>query len=162
MKKVIGTISKPEGDRNRLFQVIECEDCGHTTHERRSTRVQKALQSGCNSCRTIYAQEKEERRRESIKSPDGRSFHPLYKCWTDMKYRTSNPNCPQYKDYGGRGITVCDEWKDDFWMFVYHVGPKPGPEYSLDRVDNDYIYCPENCKWSTQKEQMNNTRRSVS
>ena len=79
-----------------------------------------------------------------------------------MVQRCTNPNFRQWEDYGGRGITVCDEWRYDFEMFLYHMGPKPGPEYSLERVDNDYIYCPENCKWATRKEQQNNTRRNVS
>lgn len=85
--------------------------------------------------------------------------HPLYNTWCEMKKRCYNPNAINYKNYGGRGITVCDEWKDNFEMFVYHMGPKPSPEHTLDRIDNDYIYCPENCKWSTKKEQQANRRQ---
>ena len=75
-----------------------------------------------------------------------------------MKQRCYNPNVPTYHHYGGRGITVCDEWKDDFEMFVFHMGEKPSPKHTLDRVDNDHIYCPENCRWATQSEQVNNSR----
>ena len=87
--------------------------------------------------------------------------HPLYQTWKSMKQRCSNPNSPDYPNYGGRGIEVCDEWKNDFEMFVYHLGPKPSPEHTLDRVDNDWHYCPENCRWATKAEQQRNSRRSL-
>jgi hypothetical protein len=84
--------------------------------------------------------------------------HPLYAIWADMKSRCINPRHQAYRHYGARGIKVCDRWRDSFEAFVADLPPKPGPEYSIDRVDNDGHYEPGNVKWSTPKEQANNRR----
>lgn len=78
--------------------------------------------------------------------------------------RCHNPKCAQFKNYGARGITVCESWKgkDGFYNFIRHIGPKPGVNYSLDRIDNSKSYEPGNVKWSTIKEQNNNQRRGKS
>lgn len=86
---------------------------------------------------------------------------PHYAAWTSMKQRCFNPNDKQYKNYGGRGITVCDEWKDDFQTFYDYISKLPhfGEEgYSLDRINNDGNYEPGNVRWATAKEQINNSR----
>ena len=77
-----------------------------------------------------------------------------------MKARCANPNHPKYANYGGRGITVCDRWMDfvEFWQ---DVGDRPGPEYSLDRINNDGDYEPGNVRWATAREQQNNQARTV-
>lgn len=80
----------------------------------------------------------------------------IYNCWRDMKDRCYNEHNPRYKDYGGRGIKVCDRWLD-FNNFYADMGDKPKGK-SIDRIDNDGDYCPENCKWSTRSEQQWNTR----
>ena len=83
--------------------------------------------------------------------------HPYYATWSNMKARCFNQKHPQFRDYGGRGITVCDEWKHDFWQFVADMGDRPD-KYTLERVDNDLGYCPENCIWDTRSNQALNQR----
>ena len=89
----------------------------------------------------------------------GMSHTKLAYVWSCMKQRTSNPSNKKYPDYGGRGISVCDEWKQSFQSFydwsMAH-GYKEG--LSIDRIDNDGNYTPENCRWTTAKTQSSNKR----
>jgi hypothetical protein len=82
-----------------------------------------------------------------------------YYAWDNMKQRCLNPKNPRYKSYGARGIKVCDRWLHSFKNFLADIGHKPGPEYSLDRKNNDGDYEPKNCRWATRKVQNHNTRR---
>lgn len=85
----------------------------------------------------------------------------LYHCWINMRVRCTNKNHKQYKDYGGRGITVCPEWMDSFEAFYQDMGNKPDASYSLDRIDNDKGYSPDNCRWATRSMQNSNKRNTV-
>ncbi len=81
-----------------------------------------------------------------------------YSCWQHMKRRCLSKNDPAYKNYGGRGIKVCDRWLK-FSNFYADMGDRPDG-LSLDRIDNDGNYEPGNCRWATRKEQNRNTRRN--
>lgn len=85
-----------------------------------------------------------------------RSSNKTYSTWLGMRQRCRNPNSPQFKHYGGRGIRVCARW-DKYECFVADMGEKPDG-LSLERVDVDGHYSPENCRWATQTEQMRNMR----
>lgn len=87
--------------------------------------------------------------------------HPLYRTWSNMKDRCYNPNNKNYKYYGGRGISVCEEWKESFIKFANDMGNKPSKEYSLERIDVNGNYEPKNCKWATVKEQSFNKRNTL-
>ena len=79
-----------------------------------------------------------------------------------MKQRCSNPNQYAYQYYGAKGIKVCKEWADSFEAFLRDMGTRPGPEYSLDRIDCDGDYEPGNCRWATKSEQSRNRNYSLS
>lgn len=83
-----------------------------------------------------------------------------YQAWAQMKHRCSNPNNRMFKHYGGRGITVCERWRNDFAAFYADMGNRPGPWASIDRIDNDGGYEPSNCRWVDAETQNNNTSRN--
>lgn len=86
---------------------------------------------------------------------------PEYVAWTGMKARCYNPHRESYCHYGGRGITVCDRWRDDFRAFLADMGPRPDADHSLDRIDPNGQYEPSNCRWANRSQQVRGRRMGL-
>jgi hypothetical protein len=95
---------------------------------------------------------------ESMKIKDNRSKHPLFAIYNALMNRCYNPNDKGYKRYGGRGITVCEKWKNSFWEFAKDMGEKPFDKAQIDRIDNNKGYEPSNCRWVDRVTNIRNSR----
>lgn len=132
--------------KSREKWVFQC-DCGTV----KEVAVRTVLEGKSRSCGCL--------RKELLsasKRAHGGSKEPLYRVWAAMLDRCLNPSCRDYLRYGGRGIGVHPEWAASYEAFRASVGPKPGPRYSLDRIDNDQGYVPGNVRWADPFTQANN------
>lgn len=140
----------------RIYWLCEC-DCGKKTVScTANLKSGHTLSCGCLANKM--------RKNGLVHKTHGLSKRPSYKTWKHIKDRCLNPNSTFYKDYGGRGISIFEPWKEDFNTFYGYVSKLPHFEekgYSIDRINNDGNYEPGNVRWATRIEQNNNTRRNV-
>lgn len=127
-------------------------DCGRLT-----VVIGGDLKSGRTSSCGCFQKEKA----KEAQTTHGMHDTPEHHAWNNMKNRCNNEKAPNYHNYGGRGITVCDRWMNSFENFYEDMGPRPSPDHSLDREEVNGNYEKDNCRWATDLEQQNNRRDNV-
>lgn len=142
---VVERVQNNQAGRARWICTCDCGEQSIVTGK--NLRSGKVLSCGCG-------------KRYSNKS-HGMKQSLEYSTWTGMKKRCYDKNQENYKDYGGRGITICDRWKNSFQNFYTDMGKRPSKNHSIDRIDVNGNYEPSNCRWATQSEQNRNQRNKL-
>ncbi len=146
-----------EGEKStnhREFRWICRCDCGNITQSISGFD----LRSGhTKSCGCLHLE-----KMKDVKTTHGKSSSRLYHIWQNMRARCNRPSSQFYSCYGGRGITVCEEWRNSFETFYeWAMANGYSDDLTIDRINNDGNYEPSNCRWATQERQNRNTRKNV-
>lgn len=145
-------IEKTHIDNCRELCWICLCDCGQTTKPIRSTDLRRGCTKSCGCFR------KENQRKKVLKH--GLEHTRIYRIWSGMRSRCYSPANRMYRCYGGRGITICDEWKDDITAFhKWAMANGYRDDLTIDRINNDGNYEPSNCRWATYSQQNKNRRK---
>jgi hypothetical protein len=140
---------KEKLDYGQKYKCV-CTACCQAVKNIRVYDLLKGKSRLCKKCST-----------QATRSSHGMSDTPEYNTWVHLIQRCCNPKNKDYKHYGGRGITVCDIWRESFEAFYMCVGAKPSPDHSIERLDVNRGYEPGNVVWATRTEQNRNTRANV-
>lgn len=138
-----------DGNRGEVKWICAC-DCGEKA-EIRGMHLRNGKTKSCG-CLTV-------KKTINRMTKHGMARTPEYTAWKNMKRRCYAPGSTNYKNWGGRGIAVCDSWLKSFDNFYKDMGDRPSPSHSLDRIDNNGDYNKSNCRWATPDEQSVNKRR---
>jgi hypothetical protein len=142
-------------------------DCGRVCSVK-TKRLKEGKRMDCPQCSANRRDVGNGRVRRKTGEPKGYNLrsvgpsirgHELYPVWSAIQQRCYNPKNPQYKDYGGRGITMSKEWRNSFVQFLQDMGPRP-EKHEINRIDNNKGYCASNCEWTTRAKNMLNRRGS--
>ena len=147
-------ISRAENIGKKAAWLCRC-DCG----KHKTVTGSNLKQGNVQSCGCMWKDVVPQNNKE-LNTRHGESHSKLHKAWCNMRYRCYNPSCDCYADYGGRGITVCDEWGSYEAFRDWSLANGFAENLSIDRIDNDKGYSPDNCRWVPMKTQANNKRKS--
>lgn len=145
-------LSQEKSDGHHAFWECQC-DCGNTIIVRKDS----LLSGHTKSCGCLQ----NERFMDDYEETQGMKNTKLYKCWSGIKQRCLNPNDSNYQNYGGRGITICDEWRNNFTAFYkWAISHGYADDLSIDRIDVNGNYEPSNCRWADKETQDYNKRET--